>query len=318
MAEASSMITRRSPRWQFSISCDTNNKTEATPIGIRMSDFDLFDRFADICGSVSSDWERDGRRHKSLKVDEPGESQKLASLMDAIAEGLGYRPSPHRIVPEEDRGRFFGVKRKSVFTDQDIDASRFLQLTASRFQIGSWMAPTEDELASETYVVENDACQKTKVEFGFVSPFPALGISEPLKRKLESKNLEAIRFEPIVVRRKSGKPRKPLWKIWSSIVLPRSSTRLVTSQGHVKDPWNDFSDRWSDAFYDDQGCYPPLLEYSEADLAKLPAFDVALTAEHTGNCRDRVFRTTIVTQRFRQNLSDLKVKGVEYVPVSVK
>lgn len=283
-----------------------------------MSDFELFDQFADLCGMVSSDWERDGRRLKSLKVDELGDSPKLAALIDAISEGLGYIPSPNRIVPEEDRGTVFGLIRKSVFTDEDIDASRFLQLTASKYQIGSWTTPTEEELASETYVVENDACQKTKVEFGFVSPFPALGISEPLKRKLESKNLDAIRFEPIVIRRRSGKPRKPLWKLWSSIILPRSATRLVTSQGHDKEPWNGFSDRWSDAFYDDHGCYPPLLEFSETDLAKLPLFDVALTAEHTGNCRDRVFRTTIVSQRFRQTLTGLKVKGVEYVPVNVK
>lgn len=317
MAEDTFTIHRRPPRWKFTISCDSSQECVPTSIGVDMNDFNLFDKLALVCGDVYSDWEKDGRRHKALRINESADSPKLKDLIAMIEAGLGFQPSRSRIVPVENRGTSFGLIRESVFSGTDIERSRFVQLIASKYQIGTWTAPSEEELAAETYVVENDACQKTKVEFGFVSPFPALGINGPLKRKLEAKRLEAALFEPIFVRRKSGSPRKPLWKIWSSVILPRAQTRLVTSQGEDKVPWDDFSDRWSAAYYDDLGCFPPLLEYRENEISQLPSFDVALTAEHTGNCRDRVFRTTIISQRFRAVLEKLKVKGVQYVPVSL-
>jgi hypothetical protein len=50
----------------------------------------------------------------------------------------------------------------------------------------------------------------------------------------------------------------------------------------------------------------------------LGGFDVALTAERVGNGPRISFPAVIVSQRFREVLTELKIPGVGYTPVAIQ
>lgn len=303
------------PIWNFRINFDEKNPYRLSAgmmFAKSAADVEQFGKASGLEVTARSD--RNYGEMRSLKVQEPADSPKLKLLIQALYERYGIKPSKWFIVPKDLEDQYFGVRIEREFSDGQIDDSKYLRLIATQFQIGTHSRRERPE--DETYYVKNDGKQGSKVDFGFISPFPALGISNRLKEQIEAYNLKAIRFEPIVVRRKDGKaPRKPLWKIASDITLPRSRCRYIDGNGQVKDPHDDWSYKWECAYFDDAGHVPVALSYVRKEIEEIEPFDVAMTAEKVGNGPYIAFRYTIVSQRFRQMMNDLKVKGVGYHPV---
>ncbi len=314
----SALPCEKPPVWSFTINFDEKNSYRLSAGMMFAKSAADVEQFGEASGlEVTARSDRNYGEMRSLKVREPADSPKLKLLIRALEERYGIKPSKWFIVPNELEDQYFGVRIEREFSDNQIEYSKYLRLIATRFQIGSHSRRETPE--DETYYVENDGKQGTKVDFGFISPFPAIGLSHKLKEQIEAYSLKAIRFEPIVVRRKDGKaPRKQLWKIYSDITLPRSCCRYIDANGQVKDPYDDWSYKWECAYFDDAGHVPVALSYDRKDIEGVEPFDIAMTAEKTGNGPFISFRHTIVSQRFRQMMNDLKVKGVGYHPVVLK
>lgn len=258
-----------------------------------------------------------GEKRLFMEVLEPENSLALAKLIEGLHELYGIDLFSSALISNQHR-YFFHVRKLREFTNDQLTNAKYLELQATKYQIGHHAGATPEELETETYAVENDSCQKSKVDFGFISPFPALGVSESLKGRLEEFGLRGLHFEPIVVRKQSGVPRKPLWKLTSSVVLPRSKTKFITKFGNDKEPYDDWSDKWECAYFYDCGYEPPVLAYASEDIASAEPFDIAVTAEKTGNGPGIAFRRIIVSQRFRKIMTNLKVKGCPtYTPVKI-
>lgn len=261
--------------------------------------------------------ERDGAFpvQTSLRVREPEDSKALRAIIDSLRSTYGVDLAQESLITNASR-YFFSIRKVREFTESEVNQAPLLQIFAKRFQIGSWVEPTEEEYLQGLYAVENDSKQRTKVRFGFLSPFPAIGVDQGLKEQLERHSLTGLAFRPISVRKNDGVPRKPIWSLTSSIVLPRTGTRFINQHGYDKEPFDDWSDRWESAFFYDSGYEPPKLGFEQEELDCLGAFDVAVTAERAGNGPKISFPSVIVSQRFREVLSELKVVGVGYIPVA--
>jgi len=263
--------------------------------------------------------ERDGAFpiHTYLRIREPEDSRSLHEIIEGLRSSYGIDLAKDSLISNHFR-YCFSIRKIREFAKDEIEDAQYLWIYANRFQTGTWIGPTDEEYSKRIYAVENDSKQGTKVQFGFLSPFPAIGVDQQLKMELERCSLVGLHFNPITVRKKSGTPRKPIWNLTSSIVLPRTRTRFINKHGHDKDPFDDWSDRWESAYFYDGGYEPPMLEFAQDQLDELGYFDVAITAERTGNGPRISFPIVIVSQRFRRALSELKIPGVGYIPVVTK
>jgi hypothetical protein len=303
------------PVWKFTITFDEKNpyRLSANTIYAK-SALDVED-FGRISGfEVIAKTDLHYGKMRWLRIAEPEDSPKLKLLLQALEDRYDIKPSNWFIVPPEFSEQYFGVRKEREFTEEQIKSAEYLRLISTKFHIGTnSQRPTPDD---ETYYVHNDGAQRTKVDFGFLSPFPAIGISEELKGRIVNYKLDALRIEPIVVRRKDNKPaRKPLWKMSGDVTLPRTLCRYIDGNGKIKEPYDDWSYKFECAYFDDWGHLPAVLSYRRKDIEQCQPFDIAMTAEKEGNGPYISFRYTIVSQRFRSVLTDLKVKGVGYVPV---
>lgn len=262
--------------------------------------------------------ERDGAFpvHTYLPIREPEDSRSLHIIIDGLRSIYGIDLAKSSLISNENR-YFFRIRKSREFATDQIESAPYLAICANKFQIGSWLEPTDEEYSQGIYSVENDAKQNTKVRFGFLSPFAAIGIDQYLKEELERRSLVGIQFNPVTVRTKRGTPRKPIWSLSSSIVLPRTQTRFINKHGYDKEPFDDWSDRWESAFFYDAGYEPPVLRFSQGQLDSVGAFDIAKTAERIGNGPRISFPSMIVSQRFRAILAELKIPGIGYIPVAI-
>ena len=251
-----------------------------------------------------------------LHIREPENSNALHEIIEGLKSSYGIDLAKNSLISNEKRW-FFSIRKVRDFTKKQIQDASYLWLYAKRFHIGTWTDRTDEEYSRGIYAVDNDASQGTKVQFGFLSPFPAIGVDQCLREELERRAPIGLQFKPVTVRRKSGTPRKPIWNLTSSIVLPRTKTRFINKHGHDKEPFDDWSDRWESAYFYDDGYQPPVLEYSQEQLSSVGAFDVAVTAERVGGGPKISFPSVIVSQRFREILAELKIPGVGYIPVAI-
>ncbi len=249
----------------------------------------------------------------SIRISEAEDSPALRQMVLGIRDLYGIDLSQNVLLPNEARPLFW-VRKLREFTTSQVAEAPYLMVYA-KFMIGTHTDRTAEELASGTIAVHNDSKQGTDVRFGCVAPFWPIGVDQWLKEKLEGYDLPGLRLNPIVVRRRSGPPRKPLWNLTGSVTLPRTLTRYVNEYGFEKVPYDDWSAKWGEAHFFDEGYQPPVLKYSKKQIDSLGSFDVAITAEKVGNGPKIAFQRLIVSQRFRGMLADLKIKGVGYVPV---
>ena len=246
-----------------------------------------------------------------LEVNLAEQDPRLAKLYEAIWQKYGLTPSPWHIIPVAERHKYFGVHRKVAWNKEEIDACDYLRLGSSQI-IATHHDPSEEELLREDYVVENDARQKTKTQFGHFMPFHALAVAEPMRSHLLEAGLKGLHLPPVVFVPPERKVHKPLWALKSHVILPQALNPLVNSKGEEVVP----NTQWW-CWWEDGGRRPEVLRYDRYALEALGSFDIAMTLERVSTSRVRSFRWCIVSQRFREVLTNLKVKGVDYMPVEL-
>jgi hypothetical protein len=314
----------KSAIWEFTISDGVR------PEGIRacgsviyVDSADQVHELANRSGLVAKEYkidrgtvERDGVPpiETYLQVKQAEDSVPLREIVAALRDLLGIDLARDSLITNESRF-FFKVLKRREFNDEQLNSASYLWLHAYQYQIGTQTEPTDEEFIRGELAVKNDSKQNSKVQLGFLSPFPPIGVDQRLKDELEARSLIGLKLNPIHVRRKSGPVKKPLWHLTSTVTLPRCLTKYINKHGFEKTPFDDWKDRWECAYFYDEGYELQVLSYSRKQVEALGEFDVGITAERTGNGPKIAFPSVIVSQRFRRVLDELKVPGLQYTPV---
>lgn len=289
------------PKWIFSIGINSNSKLSPHSIGLDTTSLDDVRKFAEIIGS-----EQEVKIPCSIKINEPEDSPKLKALLRAIEETYGFKPSPWRIVPKELRSEYFGVGIARNLSLADLDACEYLRINSIDVQIGEKVRGSDAPDENGSNEIEVKALRNPPTQpIGFFSP-SMYAMTEAFKDTLESERLTG--FAP--VRLKGA----DLWRLSSSIILPRTSLRLVNADGADTDP-DDWSHKWASKWWDDNRG-PQELIYSRKEIEPIGPFDLAYTYERTG-IRSLAAREVIVSQRFRRILAERGVKKVMYATVKL-
>lgn len=253
-----------------------------------------------------------GASGRQIDVDLDENDPRLAKLYEAIYAKYHLKPSLWTITPKAERAHYFGVRRKVVWTEREINEAEYLELSASR-QIADHENPDDEQWEREDYVAELDQKQYTAVQLGIMSPFHGLAVAEPLRSGLLAANLAGLNLTPVIFVG-GGKVKKPLWALKSHVTLPKTLNPVQNGQGEIVDPskpWERFESR----HLDDAGRDPPTLRYKRAEVEVLKPFDIAMTHARFGNGREISYRWCVISQKFRAELKRLKVPALSYVPV---
>ena len=294
--------------WDFFITgksgTQSDRQLEPHSRGIYTASAEEVEELAAASGFEASGWDRDGAKYRKIEVKEPESSERLKKLLAAIEDKYGFVPSERSVVPVADRDRVFGFHKDRKYTAEEIDSCELLYISFVNKIIAEHKWGTPEQIEAEQYVVERHRKKKT-VPFGTLMPFHAMAITGELKNQLEDAELKRVEFEPVV----NG---DDIWKLWSSLRLPRCLLPLVDGSGAEVEPddWPEFGEK----FFDDEGYSAPELTYNRNEVEKLGGFDIAMTAERIGGY-PHVFRLHVVSQRFREVLKQLKVPAVHYAPV---
>ena len=294
--------------WDFFISglsgVQGNPKLRPHSRGIDAASPEDVEQLAAAAGFETSGWDRDGAKHRKIEVKEPEGSERLKKLLAAIKDKYGFVPNERSVVPVADRDHVFGLHKVREYTPEDIDSCELLYISFVKKIIAEHKWGTPEQIEAEQYVVEKHRKKKT-VPFGTLMPFHAMAITGELKNQLEGAELKRVEFEPVV----NG---DDIWKLWSSLRMPRCLLPLVDQNGAEVEP--DVRPKFGEQYFDDKGYNPPELTYNRNEVEKLGSFDIAMTAERIGGF-PHVFRQHVVSQRFREVLKQLKVPAVHYAPV---
>lgn len=277
--------------------------------GIEMPSRSSVEELGELAGLKVSGSGSSGRQ---IDVDLDENDPLLARLYEAIYAKYQLKPSRWKIIPVSKRGRYFGVKRKVVWTEQEINEAEYLELSASR-QIATHENPDDEQWKREDYVAELDKRQYTEVQLGIMSPCHGLAVAEPLRSGLLAANLAGLNLTPVIFVG-GGKVKKPLWALKSHVILPDTLNPIQNGQGDIvasNKGWERFESR----HLDDAGRDPPTLRYRRTEVETLKPFDIAMTSARFGNGREIAYRWCIVSQKFHAELKRLKVPALNYVPV---
>ena len=289
-------------RWKFTVAFNSSSKFGPNSLGIVASspeDVSFFSRESGIPFVGLGD-------NRSLKVDELEGAPRLRKLLDAIESKYGFIPSSRKIVPIDRRDYVFGVEKIREYDEKDLELADLLHISHVKDIIGKYLRGTDEDVEEERYLVAENS-RKRDVPFGLLSPFLAIAVSGEFKANIEQKGLLGVEFEPVI-------HGKEIWKLSSSLIMPRCLTPLVNGQGESVEP-NQWNGKWSDIFFDDGGYEPPELCYRYDDLKRMGRFDLAVTAERTGGYKPMAFRRLVVSQRFRRVLDSMEIYGIRYTPV---
>lgn len=254
------------------------------------------------------------RRSISIKLEEG--SSALMNLLSEIEADYGFRHFPGFIVPEAMRSDHFMVLKYRSYSEEELGSADYLSLAAGQL-IGWWSEKiTEAQILSETYVVDARRYHIKKLELGCIFPTDAFAVASGMRARLESGDFCGLRLDPVIVVPERSKKRD-LWKLGSSITLPPSELKIVTSDGsHV-----NVSDSWNMGYFDDAGYLPIELRYSRDNFEAIGPFDIAMTAERLGRIgpeaasRAESVRRVVVSQRLRQFIVSQKIRGVGFSSV---
>lgn len=247
---------------------------------------------------------------RQLRVQEPEDSLRLQRLIKEIK--LRYNLVPAGSMPTQGKRqeKFFGVRKVRSYSKQELDHCELLYLHCGTCSIAKHQDAETEELMTETYVSVPGSTKK-KVRFGNLSPFRALVVRGDLKSSLESESLTGLRFEPVV----NG---ENIFKLTSSIVLPRCKLPLVGGNGLVIEDVDNWSDEIGWRLFRDHGYDPAELVFGRTEIESIGEFDIAITRERTGVSDKRAVRWCIVSQKFRRVLTTLKVVEAQYAPVRIQ
>jgi hypothetical protein len=239
----------------------------------------------------------------------PEDDPRLHWLIERINKSYGWKPSKWFNIPMEERSRYFGVRKNRQYSKKELEAEPFLHLHFAANAIARHCDGTAEQIESEVYVAVADQFQTTKTQFGTLAPFVGLCVTEPLGRRLEGAGLKGLSFDPVVIL-PADQVKKPLLKLSSAVIAPRSLLPIVNESGHQIEP----NTEWA-CYPDDGGYQPHEFKYRKEELKKFQEVDIAMSYERTGVSKARAYRWCIVSQRFRQVMAELKVRGTIYAPV---
>lgn len=254
-------------------------------------------------------------RTERIEINEPCDSNTLEKLFDIIHQRYGLVPWPNAVFDMRQRDKFFGVQRIREFTKKEIDSCEYLSFGLTH-SLGHAVFRTDEQFAADQYVADKVANLKKDPAMGCLSPFQALVVMPKMRELLLGEDLVGLAVNDEV----TGSNGK-LFKLGSSIILPRTLTRIVNMHGEDVDP-----DVWKvttihggteDHIYDD-GHRPCIIRYRREEFEALGPFDVAMTYEHIGNHKQGAYRGPIVSQKFRQLLKKMKVRGTHYFPIQIE
>jgi len=240
-----------------------------------------------------------------LHLSAPLDSELVKNVLKILKDEINMIPSLHSLVPRAEIENAFNLRKSRDYTKGDLDSAELLRLTFTRVEIGYFDHQTD----KEQYVVRAERRQKNTREFGCLFPSHAFAFAEPLKSKLEAEGLIGPEFKPVIIE-PMHKAKKPLWNLTSKVVLPPCLLPLQQNDG---EPFRGDLDKG--CHYDEGGYTPVELRFNRSAVEALGKFDVAVTVERTGSHGNHAFRQVVVSQRFREVITKLKVSGVNYVPV---
>lgn len=250
-----------------------------------------------------------------IEIWEPPDSPCLTKLLQIIEDRYGFKPWPHAVFDVSQSDKYFGVQRLRTFSKKEIDDAEYLCYSPLG-SVGHAAFREEGLFERDQYIVQNFKKLKKPVDIGLLQPFHGIAVTTGMKELLEEQNLIGLDLSKEVIGSQGN-----LWGFGSSIILPRSLTRLVNGQGRDVDP-----DVWkvttihggTEEHLFDDGCRPYILRYKREEITGLEPFDVAGIYEFTGNHKHGAYRGSIVSQRFSQVLKELGVKRSYYVPVALE
>ncbi len=293
--------------WKLTIEYDPKNKPmfSAGLIFVpKPEDVEELSRLVDIPPVKSPSTPR-----RVLRLELNEADPKLSLILRGIEQKYGHQPAPWIITPPEMRDRFYSVRKTREYTEKDLDDAPLLYIASTAHSIARHTDGTDEQVEKEIYVAERDNRQYTNTQLGFLTPFHGLCVTESLGRQLEKAGVRGLSLEPVLIL-PEGKTRKPLLKLSSSCVAPRSLLPVVNEQGHQIEP----NTNWS-CYLDDGGYHPHEFKYRKEELKWFQKVDIAMSYERTGVTKARAYRWCLVSQRFRQVLAELKVRGTLYAPV---
>lgn len=244
-----------------------------------------------------------------LEIDE--KDPRLGKLYEAIWVKYRLKPSCWNIIPKAEQSNYFGVRRKVTWTKKEIDACEMLWLR-HKLTIANNRDATPEQWQGEEYVAGVDEKQHSAVQFGGLCPFTGLAVAEPLRTQLLESGLKGLYLPPVTFVPPVAKVRKLLWALKSTVILPRPLNLLQGEHGSEPEPNTEWACWW-----DDGGKRPEVLKFRRSEVQAVGPFDIAMTYERVGITVQGAFRQCLVTQRFREVMTQLKVKGVDYVPVEL-
>lgn len=248
-----------------------------------------------------------------IKIEDEADSSRLNEVIGLIKCETGIEPLPLSYIPHDQLESHYCIRYDRNYEKADLDAAPFLRIKISRDS--SQLAQASHQKEDESYAVQFDGKQKKACQFGSLYPHACYGVAAALKVHLESAGLTGLGFEPIEII-PPEKAVKPLWKIKSTIRLPRCALPWVHLNGL---PFSGDYSQWS--YVDDGGYFPEEFSYFKSDLKLCGEFDVAETMERISAGGRFRHREIIVSQRFRQAIEAFPQKsglGMDFVPVRIQ
>jgi hypothetical protein len=296
-------------KWTFSIDY-YRGEDVARPlsIGVQLSTPEEVENFADYLGAEIPGRNDPNHHSRGLRVELLEDDPRLHSVIQRIVSRYGWKPSKWFEIPLEERSHYFGIRKVREYSKKDLDGAAFLSLLADK-SIANQRDGTAEQVDAEVYVAEADRLQSAKTQLGTLFPFQAYGVTESLGRQLQGAGLKGLSLEPVVFV-PADQVKKPLLKLSSAFVAPRSLLPIVNETGHQIEA----NTKWP-CYLDDGGYQPHEFKYRKTDFERFQAVDIAMSYERTGVTKARAYRWCLVSQRFRQIMAELKVLGASYSPV---
>ena len=246
-------------------------------------------------------------KYYSCLIEEPEGSEKL-ELLISLLKANGLQRCHHMILPRVLCKTHFVVRYIRRFTKKDLDTAEYLRINVKGSQcIADWQETTE-----EGYKLQRNTRLKNALDFGWLDHIAVPYVSDAGRRQLESESLSGVLFKSALFD-EPEKVSKKLFELTSSVIMPSCLLSIQNSYGDIVD--NHYKE--GERIWNDKGYTQPILKYNRSEVETMGAFDIAKTKEFIGGGKSHYKHQYIISQKFRQSLEKMKVKGVEYVPVEL-
>lgn len=230
----------------------------------------------------------------------------IREVFQVIYKLEGRRPTPWRLLRTAHSAEYYYEPLRREYTKADLDKAPLLALFGTR-----WIAKMADgEKARPLRVIGNKQLVEPK-PFGRIDPFVVRGMNSWLVAELQKRGVRGFTAREIeIVRRKPE--HQSIWEPWSAVMMPPCRLPLVTA-------WGEPYTAPGRGCFQECGPYQPEeMVFLRSEVEALGDFDIAVCQEIVGNGGQDLWQPLVVSQRFRQIMTELKVPGVAYAPVWLK